>query len=112
MLTRVLLHVVKATFPVDLATHALAFRNRPGEEMRDVVCDVDRLDDIDIVDAAGVEWLATRCGIERGSIEDRRRSAVMPKRSGDNCVEAPAVRVGVIDARRHAASAVAAGRSK
>ena len=61
---------------------------------------------------SGVERLTARRGIERGPIEHGRGAAIVLERLRHDRLETAAVRVGVIDAGGHAASAEAAGRSK
>jgi len=63
-------------------------------------------------ESSHIEGLATRRRVKGGAVEQRGWPSLVLKRPGDDGVEAVAVRVCVVDARGHAASAEAAGRSK
>jgi hypothetical protein len=121
MLTGVLLHVIEAARPIDLAGDCGSDRERRRQDVSDVVVEVDRVDYVYggpkgftllWCYPARIKRLTTGGGIERRSIEHRRRASLVLEHAGHDSLEAAAIRVGVVDPGGHAASADAAGRSK
>jgi hypothetical protein len=70
MLAGVLLHVIEAARPVDLAADDVARVQRAGHDVRDrAVVTIDDIGDRRTADRSGVERLSARCRIERSLIE-------------------------------------------
>ena len=112
MLPRVLLHVIEAACPIDLAVHGIAsfefyvlssqFRHVSDRS----VLLVDDLDDSERAEAAGVERLAAGGWIEGGAIQRHQQAIVAAIEARDRRVKRPEIRVGVIEAVGHRVSTI------
>src|SRR5678816_276413 len=101
MLTRVLLHVIEAARPVDLASHAITGGQRPADDVNDLGILVDRLDDLDRAKTTDIKGLTAGCRIERRAIEHDDRAALSLGGARDSRLERSARRLGVVNAIGH-----------
>ncbi len=97
----VLLHVVATALRVDPAVHALA-RERPIEDVEHVRPVLDHGHDPRVAERAGVPRLAAALGVEGCPVEDHGRATLVLAPRDDGGVELEQVRVGAVEALRHA----------
>jgi hypothetical protein len=98
MLAGVLLHMVKASGPIDLAPRPLS-REGSGKQVRNPFPFVHHIGDLNSPKPADIEWLATGSGIERGLVEVDAAGIVRPLCDGR--LEIAEVRVGIIESVGH-----------
>ena len=101
VLPRVLLHVVEAAGPVDLAGDGRLLLEWCSHDMDDLAVRVDNVEDLDPGEASGVEGLAARRWVERRAVEHDCRSAFELERTPNDGIEDGTGRVGVVDSISH-----------
>ena len=101
MLSRVLLHVVEASRPVDFTPHGFALRLR-SENVGHLIAFVNHVQHGNASEGTAVRGLAARFGIERAVVEIDSK-ALWPGLSLEHpCFEVPQVAVCVVEPfRRH-----------
>src|SRR5262245_48536301 len=88
VLTRVLLHVIGTSRPVDSPRNALASGERGFDDVHDLaVVVVGDLDDSNVVEAARIERLAAGCRIEGRPVETDAPPRAFLIDPDDMCVE-------------------------
>ncbi len=103
MLAGVLLHVIEAARPVDLAVDTGADRERPVDEMdQPAVVLVHDVHHGAAAEAAEIVRLAARGRVERGFAERHREAVGARLTGGDLGIELVQVGVGVVEALGHA----------
>ena len=81
MLAGMLLHMVKASAPIDLAPRPLP-QERGGKQMRNPLAFVNDIGDLDSPKLADIERLATGSGVEGGLVEVDAAGIVRPLYDG------------------------------
>lgn len=98
MLAGMLLHMVKASCPIDLAPRPLS-REGGGKQVRNPVAFVHDIGHLDSPEAAAIERLATGSGIEGCLVEVDAAGIVRPVYDGG--LEIAEVCVGIIESVGH-----------
>src|SRR6476660_4508509 len=102
MLSGVLLHVIEPPAPINLSNDQGADPERLVGDMHDVaVVVIEHVGHLCAAKCAGVERLATRCRVERGSIENDTVLSLIRTACDHSGVERSSERVGVIQAVSH-----------
>src|SRR5687768_13754882 len=105
MLAGVLLHVIEAPRPIDLARDDVAGLQRARHEVRDrAVLTIDDVADRGAAERTGVERLAARRGIKRRLIEHDVPGARRAFDAYDRGIKGLAIGLGVIQPVRHRSS--------
>ncbi len=92
MLPGVLLHVIEAAHPVNLAFHLAVGGNRLGEHMDNPALLLDHLDDLAAPNSAEIMRLTTGRRIERALVEHGTNTALQHTRA-----EGGVVRIGIVE---------------
>lgn len=93
MLTRVLLHVIESTRPVDPAVDLKGFQRR-RKNVDDSLTVFDNILDRDSVDAPSIRWLPARSRIESRAIQENPAS--FPARADHLCAKRLLIRIVVV----------------
>jgi hypothetical protein len=90
--------MIEPAAPVQL-TYRLGVCDRLGQQMRNAFALIHHIGNLDAVQAAGIERLASRGGVESGSVEVH--STAILDQINDCRLEVAEVRVGIVEALSH-----------